>query len=66
MPMKLQLTLADRGTAVLESGRRVGLDPEMRRRVEELLGPGALRLISTPPKSSPPPQNGRNGRERRG
>lgn len=66
MPLKLQLTLTDGARVHLESGRRVMLDPEMRRRVEEAIGVNAFHLISTPPKVAPPPQNGRGGWNGRG
>ncbi|TWT36871.1 DNA polymerase III subunit alpha [Posidoniimonas corsicana] len=66
MPLKLQLSLAGGdGMAILESGRRVTLEAELRRRVDEHLHPGAFRLVSAPPKPSAPPPNGRNGRDRR-
>ena len=61
-PLRLQLLLADGGGVTLDSQRRVRLDdPELRRRVEELLGAGCYRLNSAPPKASAPA----NGRGRR-
>ncbi|TWT65941.1 DNA polymerase III subunit alpha [Posidoniimonas polymericola] len=62
MPLKLQLMLADGGAVILESGRRVSLEAELRHRVEEFLSPGSFRLTSAPPKPTPPPQNGRGRR----
>ena len=65
-PLKLQLWLADGGVAMLDSSRRVRLDDaELRRRVEELLGPGSYRLNTAPPKPVAPPK-GSGRRERRG
>ena len=65
-PLKLQLMLASGGVATLDSSRRVALDqPEFRRRVEELLGPGCYALNSAPPKTTPPPKS-RGRREFRG
>ncbi|MEM6331094.1 MAG: DNA polymerase III subunit alpha [Planctomycetota bacterium] len=64
-PLKLHLQLAGGGHVLLESRRRVRLDdPEMRRRVEDLLGPGCYRLNSAPPQAVPPPKGaGRRQRQ---
>ncbi|MEN1681174.1 MAG: DNA polymerase III subunit alpha, partial [Planctomycetota bacterium] len=63
MPLKLQLRLAGGGIVLLDSGRRVRLDdPEMRRRVEELLGPGGYRLNTAPPRATAPPPSRRGRR----
>lgn len=62
-PLKLQLNLAEGGSVLLTSQKRVDLSTELRQRVEEFLGPGRFRLISSPPKTGPP-QNQR-GRGRR-
>ncbi len=43
---------------------RVLLSSELRRRVDELLGPGNVRLISDPPKAKPGNGNGRGSRDR--
>ncbi len=61
--LKLQLTLEDGSLAQLESGTRIDITPELRRRVDELLGPGNAQPIAAPPKPTAPPQNG-NGRGR--
>lgn len=56
--LKLQLKLTDGSTAHLESGKRIEVTPELRRRVDELLGPGNAHPIGAPPK---PASNGHNG-----
>jgi DNA polymerase-3 subunit alpha len=60
-PLKLRLDLADGGSALLECGAKsaVALDPELRRRVEELLGPGSFKVTGSAPKVVPPPQGHR-------
>ncbi|MEM6798847.1 MAG: DNA polymerase III subunit alpha, partial [Planctomycetota bacterium] len=59
-PLKLLLRLSNGGIVLLDSRQRVRLDnPELRRRVEELLGPGGYRLNAAPPKPSRPPGRGR-------
>jgi DNA polymerase-3 subunit alpha len=64
-PLRLRLELADGGNVILDCGKSaVTLDPELRRRVEELLGPGSFRVIGAAPKAAPPPQNGGNNRRR--
>jgi DNA polymerase-3 subunit alpha len=63
-PLRLRLELAAGGVVTLdcvESG--VTLDPELRRRVDELLGPGNFRLLGAAPRSAPPPP-ATNGRRR--
>jgi DNA polymerase-3 subunit alpha len=62
--LRLTLVLSDGVTAHVESGKRVDLNPELRRRIDELLGPGNAQPISSPPKPTSAPQNG-NGRSRR-
>jgi DNA polymerase III subunit alpha len=63
-PLRLRLELADGGVAMLDCGNSgVTLDPELRRRVEELLGPGSFRLTAAPPRPAPH-QNGSNNRRR--
>jgi DNA polymerase-3 subunit alpha len=58
--LELVICLADGSRVPMSSKKRVSLDPEMRRRVEDLLGPGNLRLLPAPNKNG----NGarRNGR----
>ena len=60
--MKLRLNLADGGSVQLDCQRKIDLNPELRRRVDELLGPGSFRLVSAPPAPKGPTK--RNGRER--
>jgi len=62
-PLRLRLELADGGCVMLDAKSGVTIDPELRRRVEDLLGPGNFRLQGGAPKSTPAPQNG-NGRRR--
>ncbi len=59
-PLRLWLELAEGGGVSLESGNGVTLDPELRRRVDELLGPGNFKLLASAKTSSPPPPT--NGR----
>ncbi len=62
--LRLHLTLADGATAQLESGKRIEVSSELRRRVEELLGPGNCQPISSPPKlatGGPPRRRGERG-----
>jgi DNA polymerase-3 subunit alpha len=63
-PLRLRLDLADGGNVTLDCARSaVAIDPELRRRVEDLLGPGSFRVTGAPPKASPQ-QNGANNRRR--
>ena len=58
-PLKLRLDLADGGNVTLDCAKSaVTIDPELRRRVEELLGPGSFRVTGSAPKPSPPPRQG--------
>ena len=64
-PLKLRLELADGGSVVLDCAKSgVTLDPELRRRVEDLLGPGNFKLVGSSAKSHagadqwPPPGHG--------
>jgi DNA polymerase-3 subunit alpha len=59
-PLRLRLDLADGGTVAFDCPRHsIEVDAELRRRVDELLGPGNFRLIAAKPRSGPPAQNGR-------
>jgi DNA polymerase III subunit alpha len=61
-PLKLHLVLADGGCVAMDcSSNGVTIDPELRRRVDDLLGAGNFKPIPSPPKASapPPPTNGR-------
>ena len=59
--LKLQLTLEDGSIVHVESGKRIEVTPELRRRVDDLLGPGNAQPIGSPPK---PTSNGHNGNGR--
>jgi DNA polymerase-3 subunit alpha len=60
--LQLIVGLADGGQVSCRcDGLKIRIDPEMRRRVDELLGPGHFRLITAPPSSSPPSRPRRNG-----
>ena len=49
--LRLRLELAEGGVVMLDCDKsRVAIDPELRRRVEELLGPGSFRITAAPPK----------------
>ncbi|HEY4235015.1 MAG TPA: DNA polymerase III subunit alpha [Lacipirellulaceae bacterium] len=60
-PLRLRLELAEGGSVMLDCAKSgVTLDPELRRRADELLGPGNFKLVGSAPRSSPPtPTNGR-------
>jgi DNA polymerase-3 subunit alpha len=62
-PLRLRLELADGGCVVLDAKSGVSIDPELRRRVDELLGGDNFRLQGGAPKPSTVPHNG-NGRRR--
>jgi DNA polymerase-3 subunit alpha len=63
-PLRLRLELNDGGVVTLDCDKsRVTIDPELRRRVEELLGPGSFRLTAAPPRPAQQ-QNGANNRRR--
>jgi DNA polymerase-3 subunit alpha len=64
--VQLLVALADGSRIVCSCDRlRVEINPEMRRRIEELLGPGNVRLLASPPAPSPQPRrNGQGGRGR--
>jgi DNA polymerase III subunit alpha len=61
--LRLRLELADGGCAIIDAKSGVTIDPELRRRVDDLLGTGNFRLQGGAPKPTPAPQNG-NGRRR--
>ncbi|MGI9457938.1 MAG: DNA polymerase III subunit alpha, partial [Aeoliella sp.] len=62
--LRLHLTLADGSLADLESGKRVDVSSELRRRVEELLGSGNFHPTGGLPKTTQS-VNGRNARNGR-
>ena len=65
-PLKLHLALADGGCVAMDcSTSSVALDPELRRRVDELLGPGNFKLIASPPRAVSPTPHSANGNGRR-
>jgi DNA polymerase III subunit alpha len=54
-PLKLRLDLADGGSVALDCAKNgVTLDPELHRRVEDLLGPGNFKLVGSSTRSAPP------------
>ncbi|MEX2169937.1 MAG: DNA polymerase III subunit alpha [Pirellulales bacterium] len=58
--LRLRLDLTDGNSVHLDCPRSVELDAELRRRVEELLGPGNYSLVGEAPKPvAARPQNGR-------
>jgi DNA polymerase-3 subunit alpha len=55
-PLRLRLELADGGVVILDCAKSgVAIDPELRRRVDDLLGQGNFRLVGTPPKPAQAP-----------
>jgi DNA polymerase-3 subunit alpha len=58
--VQFQVWLKDGSRVSMRSDKlRVSLDAEMRTRIDDLLGPGNLRLVAAPPKPGPPaPRNG--------
>jgi DNA polymerase III subunit alpha len=55
--LQFAVVLADGSRVYMRSDNlRVALDPEMRSRVDELLGPGNVRLVAAPPKPAAPPR----------
>jgi DNA polymerase-3 subunit alpha len=63
-PLRLRLELADGGYVLLDAKNGVAIDPELRRRVDELLGSGNFRLQGGAPRSASTASNGANGRRR--
>ena len=58
--LKLALALEDGGRVQLDCPTGVDLNPELRRRVDDLLGPGAFRLTGGAPPAKPPaPRRGK-------
>jgi DNA polymerase-3 subunit alpha len=63
--LRLRLDLAEGGSVTLDCTKSaVAIDPELRRRVEELLGPGSFRVIGGAPKASSPQQRATNNGRR--
>jgi DNA polymerase-3 subunit alpha len=59
-PLRLRLELADGGCVTIDCPKSsVAIDPELRRRVDELLGGGNFRLLSAPRIPAPHSTNGR-------
>jgi DNA polymerase-3 subunit alpha len=57
--LQLLLSLAGGERVHIRSDKvRLALDPEMRTRVDQLLGPGHLRLITSPPRAKAAVRNG--------
>ena len=65
--LQLVVCLADGSKVHLKSGGlRIDLNPEMRTRVDQLLGPGNVKLLSSPPRSTAPSNgNGHRAMARR-
>ena len=62
-PLRLRLELVDGGCATFDCATSgVTIDPELRRRVDDLLGPGNFRLVGAAPKMPTP--NGAGSRRR--
>jgi DNA polymerase-3 subunit alpha len=62
-PLRLRLDLAEGGNVSLDCPKSaVAIDPELRRRVEELLGPGSFRIMGGAPKPTPAPPGASNRR----
>jgi DNA polymerase-3 subunit alpha len=59
-PLKLRLDLADGGCVTVDCPKNsVTIDPELRRRVDELLGAGHFRLLAAQRAPAPHATNGR-------
>jgi len=62
-PLRLRLELAAGGIVTLDCPKSsVSIDPELRRRVEELFGPGSFRLTAAPPRPAVQQQASNNRR----
>jgi DNA polymerase-3 subunit alpha len=63
--LRLLLALADGGSVTIDCAKcGVALDPELRRRVDELLGAGNFKLVAAGARSATPPPAAANGRRR--
>ncbi len=61
--LELVLNLDDGSRVHLKSqGLQLDITPELRRRMDDLLGPGYYQLITTPPKPAAPSSNGNGWR----
>jgi DNA polymerase-3 subunit alpha len=59
-PLRLRLELADGGCVMIDCPKSgVSLDPELRRRVDELLGQGNFRIMAAARTPTQPASNGR-------
>ncbi len=60
-PLKMHLVLTDGSSATFDCANfSVAIDPELRRRIEDLLGPANFKFIPGGQRTAPPPpQNGR-------
>jgi DNA polymerase III subunit alpha len=67
-PLKIHLSLADGGGITLDCPKyNVAIDAELRRRIEDLLGPANFKFIPGGQRTAPPPpQNGRRPAMARG
>ena len=67
-PLKIHLALADGGSVTFDCPNyNVAIDPELRRRIEDLLGPANFKFIPGGQRTAPPPpQNGRRPAMARG
>ena len=63
---ELLLNLADGSRVRMKARQRIDITPELQRRMDDLLGPGNFRRITTPPKPSSGSQNGGRGAQRAG
>jgi DNA polymerase-3 subunit alpha len=60
LSVELSLWLADGSKVRCDCSLRVGWEPQMRQRIDELLGPGNIRVVTAKPSAAPPPKS-RNG-----
>jgi DNA polymerase-3 subunit alpha len=66
-PLKLHLALSDGGSVAIDCAKNgVTIEPELRRRIDDLLGPGNFKLLTNGAKTSPPAANGRRPAMARG
>jgi DNA polymerase-3 subunit alpha len=52
--LRIEVALDGGGRVAIDTPKRVEIDPQLRRRVEELLGPGSFRMAGGPPAPKPP------------